>query len=208
MKPILEYRTVSGSNQHQIKEKNSVFISHIHPVKNETEIETTIIYLKKKYPDATHYCYAYKLLDGKSKFADDGEPHRTAGLRIMNAIDHFKLTNVLVVVIRYYGGIKLGVGPLGKAYYDAAISAVNHAGLITLILHKKYLLSYDFTFDSVIRRFFNSNKIKITKENYSSFIECECLIVFSDEQKIVNQLKELTKGKIQIQETDETAYIN
>ena len=172
MSPVLEYRTISVSNQNEIKEKNSLFISYTFPVSNEEEIETNLTTLRKKYSDATHHCYAYKLLNGKIKFADDGEPHRTAGMRIMNAIDHHQLTNVVIVVVRYYGGTKLGVGPLGKSYYDSALSSIKLTDIVTLTLHKKIIVSFDFTYESNVRRFFISNKLKITKEKYSLLVEC------------------------------------
>jgi len=208
MSLILEYRTISVSNQNEVKEKKSLFISYIFPVTNEEEIEKNLTMLRKKYSDATHHCYAYKLLNGKTKFADDGEPHRTAGMRIMNAIEHHQLTNVLTVVVRYYGGTKLGVGPLGKAYYDSALSAIKPSDIVTLTLHKKIIITFDFTYESLIRRFFFSNKIKIIKENYSTLVECECLFPFTSEVQIINQLQELTNGKISIVTTGEQEYVS
>lgn len=206
MSLTLQYRTISNINRYELKEQKSLFIAHIFPVKNEEEIDSNLLSLKKKYPDATHHCYAYKLLTGIIKITDDGEPSRTAGLRILNALDHHHITDVLLVVVRYYGGTKLGVGPLGKAYYDSALAAINPADIIIQVLHRKFFISFDFAHNKLIRKYFLGEKIKITRETYSSIVEYECLIPFTIEVQTINHLKELTKGKIHIIESEETEY--
>ncbi|MDZ7765436.1 MAG: YigZ family protein [Melioribacteraceae bacterium] len=98
-----------------------MFIGYAAPCKNDEEAEQILEGKKKQYYDATHNCYAYKILPESIKYLDDGEPSGTAGIRILNAIQHFDLTNLIVISTRYFGGTKLGVGPLGKAYYNSAL---------------------------------------------------------------------------------------
>ena len=98
------------------KEKSSVFRGQVYHCETDNEAANILAQTKKKYYDATHHCFAFKLITEKFKYSDDGEPNGTAGIRILNAIEHFDLINVMVVITRYYGGTKLGFGPLGKAY--------------------------------------------------------------------------------------------
>lgn len=124
MKGITQIKTVVSVSETKIKEKGSIFLGFAFPVKSVEDMNEKLALLRKKYYDATHHCYAYRLANNSLKYSDDGEPNGTAGVRILNAIDHFDLVNVLIVVVRYFGGIKLGVGPLGKAYYNSAIRTI------------------------------------------------------------------------------------
>lgn len=119
--------TVDNFAEVTYKEKSSVFIGQVCHCEIENEAANILKSIKKKYYDATHHCYAYKLITEQFKYSDDGEPNGTAGIRILNAIEHFNLINVIVVITRYYGGTKLGVGPLGKAYYTSAHDVLEEA---------------------------------------------------------------------------------
>ena len=105
--------------ENEIIIKKSKFITKLYNIDNEDEVKNIIENLKKEYKKATHICYAYSI-NGKEKAVDDGEPSHTAGLPILNVIHLKKLNNVLIVVIRYFGGIKLGAGPLTRAYSKSA----------------------------------------------------------------------------------------
>jgi putative IMPACT (imprinted ancient) family translation regulator len=102
------------------KEKGSEFIARVYPVAAESECGDILSLVRKEYHDATHHTYAYRLADDTVRYSDDGEPSGTAGPRILNAIEKHDLYNVIVIVVRYFGGIKLGTGRLGKAYSTAA----------------------------------------------------------------------------------------
>lgn len=106
----------------ELIEKKSRFIGYIFDVSNQQEVTQILEQLKKEHKKATHVCYAYKILCGQEivKFSDDGEPSGSAGRPILNVIEKTKLENVLVVVVRYFGGIKLGVGGLFRAYTKSA----------------------------------------------------------------------------------------
>lgn len=113
--------------QAELKVKGSRFIASLYPVSEEKEAWKMINRLSSEYRDATHHCYAFKLDRGDQKrfrYSDAGEPSGTAGSAILSAIDHSLMTNVLIVVMRYFGGTKLGIGPLRKAYRDSARAAI------------------------------------------------------------------------------------
>jgi len=112
MKLPLEIHTIEKANEVSTVINKSNFIAQVYPVSSEIEVKELISEVKKKYYDASHHCFAFKFADGTFRYSDAGEPNGSAGVRIMNAIDHFKLSNQLLIVSRIFGGVKLGVGPL------------------------------------------------------------------------------------------------
>jgi len=141
------YRTIAKSGEGIYKEKGSKFLAYSYSVENEEEIAEKIEALKKKYHDARHHCYAWKLgLDNQNYRAnDDGEPANSAGKPILGQIESYQLTNVLILVVRYFGGVKLGVGGLIQAYKAAAKDALEDSSLVTKKIYSKYniVFSYD-----------------------------------------------------------------
>ena len=110
------------------KDRGSKFLAFAEPIANEDEAKTRIAWYKKKYHDARHVCYAYRLGENLWRTKDDGEPHGTAGAPILRSIDAKKLDNILVVVVRYFGGTLLGTGGLIVAYREAAKNALENYG--------------------------------------------------------------------------------
>ena len=127
------YKTIAVPAEAVFKEKRSKFLAFAYPVENEAEIKEKMAFLKKKYHDAQHYCYAYILGADKSAYRmnDDGEPSGTAGRPIHGQLLSKELTNVLVAVVRYFGGVKLGTGGLRIAYKLAAKEVLDNATIIT-----------------------------------------------------------------------------
>jgi uncharacterized YigZ family protein len=128
----MEFKTISAPAEAIFKEKRSKFLAFAFPVENEIEIKEKITFLKKKYHDARHYCYAYILGADKSsnRMNDDGEPSGTAGRPIHGQLLSKDVTNVLVVVVRYFGGIKLGTGGLRVAYKMAAKEVMENVTIV------------------------------------------------------------------------------
>lgn len=143
------YRTITAPSRAERKIMGSRFIGYAYPVATPEEFQEHLSGLKTKYYDATHHCYAYRVgFDGSGfRYSDDGEPNGTAGKRILGSIDRFELTNTGIVVIRYFGGTKLGVGGLSRAYSegaDAALEATTHKTMY--IKHElKLVFPYDAT---------------------------------------------------------------
>jgi len=201
-----QFKTVKNSNEFTLKEKGSEFIAKVYPVKSEQSALIELQNIRKKYFDATHHCFAYRINSGLSKFSDDGEPKGTAGVRIFNAIDHFILYDVLLVVVRYFGGTKLGVGPLGKAYYSAAIGVLDNMDIIELTLYQEIKITTDFSHINHIHRLVNQYSAIIIKSDFSNKSVFDCLIKPSFIDKITNELTNLTNGQIIIEIKNEYNY--
>ena len=171
MKELDEILTIKGFFESKFKEKGSQFIGLAYPINSENEFQSILAEIKKKYYDASHHSYAYRLLNNTFKYSDAGEPSGTAGIRILNAIEHFNLLNVLVIVVRYFGGTKLGVGPLGKAYYHSAEITLNDSDKIKKTAYKRIFVSVDFSFTSLLHKTFSDYQInpKTTLLVYSRF---------------------------------------
>jgi len=195
MNEITKIKTISSESEIKYKEKGSVFLGFSFPVKSFEEVNEHLSRLKKKYFDATHYCYAAKLSGQKIKYHDDGEPTGTAGIRILNAITHFELSNVLIVVVRYFGGTKLGVGPLGKAYYNTALQTIETAQIIVKKPYRKISFSTDYQLINQINKILASYDVVLDKtffdDNVSYNFYCETHLV----NKLLLEINELLKGK-------------
>lgn len=147
--------------------KKSKFITKLYKVNNINEINNILSNLKKEYNDSNHICYAYAL-NNLEKCSDDGEPSGTAGIPILNVIKKNNLTNILCVVIRYFGGTKLGTGGLVRAYSNSIIEALKLTDIIELI--EGYLIELEFNYDQVKLVDYILIDKKITNKEYSDNI--------------------------------------
>ena len=142
----MEFLTILKESQGIYKEKGSKFLSFAYPVRNEEDVKEKVDFLRKKYFDARHHCYAYRLgADGERyRASDDGEPAHTAGKPILGQLLARGVTNVLVVVVRYFGGILLGTGGLVQAYKQAAADALANAIIVTDAVTETYQITFDY----------------------------------------------------------------
>lgn len=148
-----EYKTISQSVENIIiKEKGSKFIGFAFQINNEVELKNALEKIRSEHPKATHHCYAYRLgLNGENYRAnDDGEPSGSAGLPIYNQLLAHDITNVLVIVVRYYGGTKLGVSGLVKAYKESAKITLDECKIITNELETEIEITFSFNQQNVI----------------------------------------------------------
>lgn len=148
------YKTVARPAEGYITEKKSKFISQIFPVKNAAEVKETLDEQRKKYYDARHVCWAYMLGWERNEFRsnDDGEPSGTAGRPILGQINSAELTNVLITVVRYFGGTLLGTGGLIKAYKEAAADAVANAEIVEKTVADIIEIVFDYTLLNEVMR--------------------------------------------------------
>ncbi len=188
--------TLKEFHETRLKEKNSTFIVQSFPIEIEEDFQNIMAEVKKKFYDANHHCYAYRLQNSNFKYSDDGEPNGTAGIRILNAIDHFELTNVLVVVIRYFGGTKLGVGLLGKTYYESAVQNLNETQIIKKSSYQKIKVKVGFEFISSIHRNLSAIDAKIESTNYDTQAEFNFFMKSPEVEELKKQLINITHGKI------------
>jgi len=176
-----------------LKEKGSKFIGFIFPLNNEDDIKKNLEKLQEIHPKATHHCYAFRFgINGENYRAnDDGEPNGSAGLPIYNQLLANEITNVLVVVIRYYGGTKLGVGGLVKAYKETVKMTLDEAEIITRELESRIEISFNFSQQNVIFTLLNKFDAKILNFDAQETCAITALIKTSQKENISEQLSEM-----------------
>ena len=200
-------KTIKNSAEFKLKEKGSLFLCICEPVQTEEETLNFLTKIRKQYYDATHHCYSYKFQNGVFKYSDDGEPTGTAGIRIYNAQNHFEATNILTVVVRYFGGTKLGVGPLGKAYYDSVTECLGKSLIEEKELFHKIELSYDFALSKTVHHFVSKFKLIIHKNDFDIRPKMICLVRPSSEKDFATELISASQNKVAITKTGEFSYI-
>lgn len=169
------YYTVSAPAEGLFKDRGSKFFGYIFPVKNEQEIKDHLAALHKEHHSARHHCYAYRLGPDKQNFRanDDGEPSSTAGKPILGQIQAHDLTDVLVVVVRYFGGTLLGVSGLINAYKQGAIEAIQASHILEKHVMYHYRATFRFEQTSEIMKMLKQHDCKITEQGFdeNSYLE-------------------------------------
>ena len=161
------YTTIAKATEEILfKEKSSKFFGYAFPIQSEEEVKPIIDQLRKLHPHAVHYCYAYQIGTEKISYRtnDDGEPSNTAGAPIYGQIQSFGLTNVLLVVVRIFGGIKLGVGGLISAYKTTAQLVLEEAEIIEKTIDISFLISFDYKNMNKVMRVIKEKKLDIVTQ--------------------------------------------
>lgn len=155
------YKTISTPSEGLFKDKGSKFIAYAYPVTSEDQIKEIVQSIKKEHYSARHHCYAWRLGHEKLLFRanDDGEPSSTAGKPILGQIQSFDLTNILIVVVRYFGGTLLGVSGLINAYRNAALDAINQAEIVEKLVEKDLLIEFDYGVMNDVMKLFKDEKL-------------------------------------------------
>ncbi|HRW63832.1 MAG TPA: YigZ family protein [Bacteroidales bacterium] len=198
-----EYLTISEPSQGLFKDRGSKFLAFAYPVTNEQEIKQIQEQLRSEYHDARHHCYAYMLGPEKLVYRanDDGEPSSTAGKPILGQIRSFDLTNILIVVIRYFGGTKLGVSGLIHAYKTASEEALKSANIIKKTLHDIYELKFEYPVMNDVMRILKEENIEQVDQKF----ELSCSVWISlrkaDTEKVLSKFDRVEKLKIEYIET-------
>lgn len=181
------YKTIKQMGEGFYSEKRSKFLAFAHPVESVEQIKEIISNYRKKYYDARHCCYAYMLGPEREEFRanDDGEPSSTAGKPILGQINANDLTNILVCVVRYYGGVNLGTSGLIVAYRSAAADAIAHCEIVDQLVEES--ISYQFTYPmmNAVMRVVKEMDARIISQNF----ETTCEIVLSIRKSLVQELK-------------------
>ena len=175
--------SIKNSNKYEETIKYSKFISLIFRVYNEEEVKKIINNIKKEYPSATHYCYAY-IIENNIKSSDDGEPSKTAGIPILNQIIGHNLNYTLIVVIRYFGGIKLGTGLLTRTYSKVAREVIQKDNIINLI--KGYNITIKFNYENIKDIDYILLNSRIISKEYNNNITYNVLVTEETLNKLNN----------------------
>lgn len=174
--------------------KKSVFISHVKHVETEDAAREFIFEIKKKYFDATHNCSAWILGENgdKQKSNDDGEPGGTAGNPILDAIKKNELTNIAVVVTRYFGGIKLGAGGLIRAYSHTAALGIANSKIVQMTTFKKIAVTVEYPLLAQVENFLRNKKIRVENSEYAVDVTINILLEPENVENFLADLTELT----------------
>ena len=199
-----KYKTIRESSAGLYREKGSRFVSVAWPVKNENEIKNLIEGIRKEHHEARHHCFAWVLGTEGNRWRvnDDGEPSGTGGRPILGQIRSYDLTNILIVVSRYFGGTLLGVSGLINAYKTAASSALNNAEIIDHIIKDNYEIFFPYQSMNAVMRIIKEEDINQSAQSFD--LECRMLINFrsSAREKIMGRFSRITGLKCRFIDSD------
>ena len=191
---IDEYRTIKSEGQGYYTDKRSKFLAFAHHVSSVDEIKDLIAGYRKKYYDARHVCYAYMLGPERLEFRanDDGEPSSTAGKPILGQINSNELTDILIVVVRYYGGVNLGTSGLIVAYREAAADAIAHSEIETRQVEEIITYTFSYPLMNDVMRIVKEMQPRILSQTYDNTCEIRLSIRKSEAEQLRSRLQKLS----------------
>lgn len=188
----MEFITIREDIQTEIVEKKSRFIANLFPIENEKRAEELVKKIKKKYFDARHNCFAYRIIEGKcivEKSSDDGEPSGTAGSPMLNILQKNELANVLIVVTRYFGGILLGTGGLVRAYSNSLLKAIEVSEKLQKCEGIEMQVIVEYSEFDYFKYYCKNNQILIVDVEYSESIVCKIELEVDKKEKLVKDFE-------------------
>ena len=196
------YLTIAAHAEGLYKEKGSKFIALAYPVSDEEAIKSLLDDIKRKYYDARHHCYAYRLgREGLVFRANDaGEPNHSAGDPILGQLRSYNLTDVLIVVVRYFGGTKLGVGGLINAYKTAAADAIENSNIITKVASANIHLQFDYLAMNDVMRLVKDYDLNIKKQEFENTCQMVLEVRMSLQDEVVAKLGAMENVEIMDQQ--------
>ena len=188
-----EYKTITGTSEGYYTEKRSKFLAFAHHVETTDEVKTIIAQYRKKYFDARHVCYAYMLGPTRTEFRanDDGEPSSTAGKPILGQINSNELTDILIVVVRYYGGVNLGTSGLIVAYREAASDAIAHARVEQRQVEEEIVYTFSYPQMNDVMRIVKDMQPRIVSQTFDNTCEIRLRIRQSEAEQLRLRLNKL-----------------
>lgn len=187
------FKTIANfSGEHLYKIKNSKFFSHAYPVTSVEEIKEYLIQIKKEHYQARHWCYAWRIGTDPIQYRanDDGEPSNTAGQPILGQLQSFEVTNTLVIVVRYFGGVKLGVGGLISAYRNSALLCLENSNIITKLITDTIELHFEYPLMNEVMRKIKQYNLNIKNQTF----ETNCIIEIETKKSKTLEIKEIFKN--------------
>jgi len=192
------YKTIGKPTEGLFKDKGSKFISYIFPITDEEQVKEIIRKIKKDHFNARHHCYAYRLgfKGEKYRVNDDGEPSGTAGRPIFGQLLSHDLTNILVVVVRYFGGTLLGVSGLINAYKNATIDGITNSEIVVEIIENKFELIFDYSLQNSIMRIIKDEHLEVSFSEFEMKCKLHILIRCNKSKAVINKFELLEGLKI------------
>ncbi|HLP15332.1 MAG TPA: YigZ family protein [Bacteroidota bacterium] len=194
------YYTIKRREETLLKVEGSKFIAEAYPVFTPEEAEEYLRAVRKAYYDATHHCFAWALGEHRETFhySDDGEPSGTAGVKIFSAVQSAKMSDILIVVTRYFGGTKLGVGGLGRAYFDAATEVLKRTESVMRIPVIELTAEVSYSFVTPVMNLCARNDVAIDRADYAQDVTFRLLVPVERAEACARQLIELTNGTARV----------
>ena len=193
---MADYKTVGGESHDTIYEKKSEFIGYISHAETEADAIAFLNSIRKKHYDATHHCYAYNIKSEKiERQSDDGEPQKTAGMPILEVLRHSGLEDVIIVVVRYFGGTLLGTGGLVRAYTRSAQAAVASAEILSYSLCVDLSIDVDYSLYDKLMNIYQNHGAKILDTQFTDKVSIKARMISGTENDLVNRIEVLTKGR-------------
>ncbi len=195
-----EYQSIAADATASLKVEASKFIASAFPVDSRVQAEETLAKVRKQYFDATHHCFAYALgSEGKEfRYSDDGEPSGTAGIKILAAIQSKGLSDILVVVTRYFGGTKLGTGGLGRAYFDSAGRVLSEAAVVQKVVAEELQITFPYDETSRVMNTLSHSKAKIIDTVYDDDVTLHISVKRSSAKLLADELVNVTRGNLAV----------
>ncbi len=186
-----QYQTLAEESIGEFRDRGSKFVAYAYPAYNEAELSHSLEVVRKLHPKARHHCYAYRLGLDQQKYRanDDGEPSGTAGRPILGQIDSFGLTNVIIIVIRYFGGTKLGTSGLINAYKTAAAEALSVANIIQKTVEDIYEIQFDYALMSQVMNTVKKLELEIVEQQFGNSASLQVAIPQSEVSETLLRLK-------------------
>ncbi|CAD5244294.1 Thymidylate synthase [Thermococcus camini] len=194
-------KTLKGVGTAELVIKKSVFIGYASPAEKEEEAKAFIAKIKAHHSDATHNVSAYLINDGKNfavRYDDDGEPKGSAGKPVLKVIQNKGLSNVVVVVTRYFGGIKLGYGGLVKAYSDTASLAIENAGIVEVHETERFQVTFPYSLFHHVRETIENSDGRVVGEDYGELVTFTVETRKGEAEKLMELLTERTRGRVRL----------
>lgn len=192
------FKTIVKPSEGLFKDKGSKFLSYAFPVNSEDEIREIILSIRKEHHSARHHCYAWRLGADKLHFRinDDGEPSSTAGKPIFGQIQSFDLTNILIVVVRYFGGTLLGVSGLINAYRNAALDAISQAEIVEKLVEKWLLVEFDYSAMNDVMKVFKDEKLSQIDPQFDLKCKIKTNVRLSESDRIEEALLKIENVRV------------
>lgn len=189
------YRTIKGPSKGQFKDRGSKFYAFAYPIETEEEFKDNLHHLKKEYHDARHHVYAFRLGSDKKTYraSDDGEPSNSSGPPVLGQIQSYDLTNIMIVVIRYFGGTKLGVPGLINAYKTAASDALEHAKIIEKTEQKKVRIEFEYPDMNNVMRIIKDQNLNIVNQDFQLNCIIDLSVRLRDIEQVLERVNKLEK---------------
>ena len=188
------YRIPTKSGASEYVDKRSRFLGLVQPVGSEDEARAVIAACKKQYHDARHNCWCYLLRDGTERYSDDGEPAKTAGTPALEVLQHSGLTDLIVVVTRYFGGVLLGTGGLVRAYTTATARALENAEVVTVRSVIELSVTVDYSLYERASLLIQGAGAKLAEPEFTDRVALRWQMPEGTEGPLLEQLRELTRG--------------